>query len=79
MKVCELNKMIDLAKNRNDGVFSKGGYYYAVKDKSIYLIGSKITGEIVQPAYGFVANIGKVKAYEVRDKLKELLRKGTTP
>ena len=73
MKIDELNKLIDKSKNKKDGVYIKGCYWYAVKKGNLVLIGNRISGEIQQLCYSFLVGIGKVESYNVQKELKRLL------
>jgi hypothetical protein len=73
MKIDELNKLIEKSKNKNNGVYIKSCYYYAVKDGCLRLIGNRISGELQQFCYGFLVNIGSIEGYKMQKELKRLL------
>lgn len=73
----ELNKLIEKAKTRKDGVYSFRGYYWAVKNKQfIAFVNPK--GQLLQRSGNFNVQIGQFSTdykWERRDKLKEWLKK----
>jgi len=73
MKVDELNILIDKSKNKKDGVYIKGCYWYAVKNGNLVLLGNRISGELQQLCYSFLVCIGSVESYNVQKELKRLL------
>ncbi len=68
----ELNKMIDNAKDKKDGIYAyQGHYYYVVQKNNVTYLGNRITGEVFQLYFGLVS-LGNVKTWELKNKLKEL-------
>ena len=74
IKQDDLNKIKEKAKTRTNGIYSANGFYYVVKDNKVLYLGQKATGEIAQIVYGFISPIGEVKSYNVKEKLRELLK-----
>lgn len=73
MKAELLNKIIERAKNKKDGVYSYQHTAYSVKSGYVGFVGAG--GEIYQFVYGFLAVIGTYKYQsEARDKIKQLTR-----
>ena len=56
MKTDVLNKMIEKAKGKKDGVYKMNGHHYLVKNGVVKLVSDR--GEIVQPYGHFVAKVG---------------------
>ena len=51
MKVELWNKLVDLAESKKDGVYSKDGWHYFVKNNNVGYIGNKWEG--IFYCYGF--------------------------
>lgn len=75
MNIEQLQKIINKSKTKNDGVYKSDGYYYVVKDNHLRFYANEYTGDIHERAFGFSVSIGNVKPYELKKKLKELLKK----
>ena len=66
------NKIIEKAKTKNDGVYSIGGFTYAVKNNRFVLFSDHF-GNIYQIAGNFNTSIGKVDRSDIRKELNRLL------
>jgi hypothetical protein len=66
MKPDVLNKMIEKAKGKKDGVYTMRGYYYLVKNGVVNLVAG--FGKIVKPSpYGhFVTEVGSYSFWDTR-------------
>ena len=67
----QLNQMIKNAKSREDGVYVKGSFHYAVKNKRI-LFFTNYEGIIHQACYSFLVQIGKTENHYKDTKIKAL-------
>lgn len=76
MKNEELDKLIEKAKTKEDGVYAAFGmYYYGVKDNYLHLIGNRYTGEVLQLAYGFLCVVAPCNnKLKLKTELKERLK-----
>lgn len=73
MKLELLERIIDRAKTRKDGVYVYDCIKYAVKSyRLLFLIDFN---EVFQFSNGFLVSIGKVDRFNGRSKLKELMSK----
>jgi len=67
-----LDRIIERAKSRKDGIFVLDCIHYAVKDGRVLFLND--FDEIFQLSHGFLVSLGKVDRYKVRKKLQELLK-----
>lgn len=44
MKIELWNKLIDISKTKKNGVYSKDGWHYFVKDNNVLLVGNRFDG-----------------------------------
>lgn len=65
----KMMKLHEVAKNKRDGVWTRGRYFYATKQGRVVLIADRFTGEAAAVSGGFLISRGQ----HPTDKIKQLL------
>lgn len=74
MTIKEHNALVEKAKTRKDGVYKRGSYYYVIKNNAFRAY-ADFFGNVRSVHGGFHYKVGKINAYERKEKLTEYLKK----
>jgi hypothetical protein len=67
----DLQRVLDKAKTKKDGVYSYNNMPYFVKDNSLRLIGEY--NKVYEWSYGFLVSLGTIENhYKLKDEIKRL-------